>query len=342
MPPKRTAGLRSSTRGRAQVEPLPGAPTLVLIVLVTAVAVEAAHALITGTPAPFFDDWLHDAVLLAAAAVCGIGARRHTHERRGWTYIAGAVLCIGLSDVLWSLLYSNAATIPYPNYTDIFSLVSYPLFMTGLILIVRHRVSRFDLDRWLDGLVILLIVAIPTVALVLEPALRRARTDLLGQIVTASYPLGDLLLLGALLGAVPLMSWRVDASWGWLGLGLLCLTVGDAVYAAAAVDAVYHASIYDFLWTAGCVAIAIAVWRPATESMPGLEPVGWSAIILPLGAQIFAVATQIYGYFAPLPRTERILTIAVLGIGIAQVIAGRPRTRPTSVERAGPPCEHDK
>jgi hypothetical protein len=342
VPPKPTARLRGSVRGRAQVEPLPGAPTLVLIVLVIAVAVEAAHALITGTSARLFDDWLHDAVLLAAAAVCGIGARRHTHERHGWTYIAGAVLCIALSDVLWSLLYGNATTIPYPNYTDIFSLASYPLFMTGLVLIVRHRVSHFELQRWLDGLVILLIVAIPTVALVLQPALRQARTDPLAQIVTVSYPLGDLLLLGALLGAVPLMSWRMDASWYWLGLGLLCLTVGDAVYAMAAVDAVYHAGRYDFLWSAGCLAIAIAAWRPATESLPGLEPVGWPAIILPLGAQIFAVATQVYGYFAPLPRTERLLTIAVLGIGIAQVIAGRPQTRPNSRERTGPPREQNK
>ena len=324
------------------MEPLPGAPTLVLVVLVIAVAVEAGHALITGTSTPLFDDWLHDAVLFAAAVVCGVGARRHVHERLGWTCIAGAVLCIGASDLLWSLLYDNTAAIPYPNYTDIFSLASYPLFMTGLVLIVRHRVARFELHRWLDGLVILLIVAIPTVALVLQPALRRARIDLLGQIVTVSYPIGDLLLLGALLGAVPLMSWRMDASWGWLGLGLLCLAVGDAVYAVAAVDAVYHAGPYDFLWTAGCVAIAIAVWHPATESEPELELVGWPAIILPLGAQIFAVATQVYGFFAELPRTERLLTIAVLGIGIAQVIAGRPQPLPRSGEPAAPPGEQDE
>ena len=68
---------------------------------------------------------------------------------------------------------------------------------------------------------------------------------------------------------------------------------------------------------------------------------GWPAIILPLGAQIFAVATQVYGYFAPLPRTERLLTIAVLGISIAQVIAGRPQGRPDSREQTGPPREQN-
>lgn len=228
----------------------------------------------------------------------------------------------------WGLLYLGVEPdeIPYPNPASVFWLASYPLFMAGIVLVVRSRVSRFELHRWLDGLVVVLIVATPMVALVLEPVVREAPSDPFGQIVALSYPFGDLVLIGALLGAVPLMSWRVDAGWWWLGVGLICMTLVDAVYAVGAISAMYHEGPYDFLWSAGSVAIAVAAWRRTTEVLPGFEPVGRPAVILPLGAQVFAFATQIYAYFDELPRTERILTAVVLGIGIAQIIASRPRS----------------
>jgi hypothetical protein len=40
------------------------------------------------------------------------------------------------------------------------------------------------------------------------------------------------------------------------------------------------------------------------------------------------VATQVYGYFRPLPAAERLLTIAVLVVGIVQIIVSRPRPDP--------------
>jgi hypothetical protein len=119
------------------------------------------------------------------------------------------------------------------------------------------------------------------VALVLDPVLRSAPPDLLGQIVTLAYPFGDLVLLGTLLGALPMMSWRVDASWLLLGVGLICLTVGDAAYAGAALDDAYHNGPFDFLWSACSVAIAWAAWFPNAETRPPSEVFGWRAIILP-------------------------------------------------------------
>jgi hypothetical protein len=52
---------------------------------------------------------------------------------------------------------------------------------------------------------------------------------------------------------------------------------------------------------------------------------GWKAIALPLAAQCFAVALQIYGLFFYVPIAERVLTIVVLLIAIVQIIVARPR-----------------
>jgi hypothetical protein len=168
------------------------------------------------------------------------------------------------------------------------------------------------------------------VALVLQPALRNAPPDRIGQVVTLAYPFGDLVLIGVLLGALPMMSWRVDGSWLLLGVGLLCHSVGDATYAAA-VDDVYHNGPYDFLWSAGSVAIAGAAWIPTVETRPAADVVGWRAIALPFGAQVFAIVTQIFGYFVDLPPIERFFTLAVLGIGATQIFISRRGRTPNTV-----------
>ena len=75
-------------------------------------------------------------------------------------------------------------------------------------------------------------------------------------------------MLGALLGSLPLTSWRLGGSWPWVGAGLLCLTVADAVYSVTAAIAVSHEGPYDFLWSAGALLIGIAqivVSRPRPE-----------------------------------------------------------------------------
>lgn len=317
--------------GRPHSWPVP-VPVLALgVVLVAGVILEAIHEITVhpgASPAdPFFDDWLHDFLILTSAGVCAAGATRHTRDGRAWTCIAVALLCIGLGEITWDLLYTNvdAASIPYPSLADVFDLASYPLFLTGLILIVRRRVRRIELHRWLDGVVIVLVVVAPMVALVLDPVLRHAPPDPVGQIVTLAYPFGDLVLIGTLLGALPMLSWRIDASWLLLGVGLLCLTVGDAAYAAAALDDAYHNGPFDFLWSAGSVAIAWAAWFPNAETRSPSQVYGWRAIVLPLGAQLFAVGTQVLAYFVTLPPSERLLTIAILAIGAAQIIISRPR-----------------
>ena len=90
-------------------------------------------------------------------------------------------------------------------------------------------------------------------------------------------------------------------------------------------DDAYHNGPFDFLWSAGSVAIAWAAWFPTAATRPPSEVYGWRAIVLPLGAQLFAVGTQVLAFFVTLPPSERILTLAILVIGAAQIVISRPR-----------------
>jgi hypothetical protein len=309
-------------------------------VLLLGLVVEAGHQLTAGVHGPdhpLIDDWLHSGLILASSALCAWGARRRTvgPSRAAWWCYAVALLLFGLGEIAWSMLYAGGGDVPTPNATDVLYLATYPLFMAGLVFMIRARVLDVPWHRWLDGFVLVLVVATPGILLVIEPVLVSAPIDPLGRAVTVAYPLGDVLLLGALVGTLPLMSWRLVGSWPWVGAGLVCLTVADCAYSLTAADVVSHDGPYDFLWSAGALAFAVGSTRLPTRARASREITGWRAIALPLGAQLVAVATQIYGWFRPLPGAERLLTIAVLAIAIAQIIVSRPR--PPATAAASPP-----
>ncbi|MDD7964081.1 hypothetical protein [Actinomycetospora lemnae] len=307
-------------------------------VLLLGLGVEAVHQLRRGdhpTDLPIVDDWLHAALILASAAVCAVGAHRRTTppSRGAWWCFAAALLLFGLGEITWGLLYADGSVVPTPNPTDVLYLATYPLFMAGLVCMVRARVVDVPWYRWLDGFVLVLLVATPGVLLVITPVLDTSPIDPLGRFVVVAYPLGDVLLLGALLGTLPLMSWRFGGSWPWVGLGLICLTVADATYSLSVDDLVSHEGPYDVLWSAGALAFAVGSTRLPRGPQPSREITGWPAIALPLIAQLVALATQVYGWYRPLPPAERLLTIAVLLVAIAQIIVSRPRPAPVeSVE----------
>lgn len=313
---------------------------LLAALLLAGLVVETVHDLRAGDRAPdlpVVDDWLHSALILASSAICVGGARRRvpgSPSRAAWWCFAAALLLFGLAEILWSALYPAGVDVPTPNPTDPLYLATYPLFMAGVVLMVRARVIDVPWHRWLDGFVLALIVATPGVLLVIEPVLARSPIDPVGRAVTVAYPLGDVLLLGALLGTLPLMSWRLHGSWKWVGLGLVCLTVADAAYSLAATDAMSHDGPDDFLWSAGALAVAVGATRLPSGARASRDITGWPAIVLPLFAQLFALGTQVYGWFRPLPAAERLLTIAVLIIGIAQIVFSRPRPAPED-QRAG-------
>jgi hypothetical protein len=317
-------------------------------VLAVGLLVEAVHQILAGQGAPdvpLIDDWLHAGLILASSAVCARGAVRRGPgpARAAWWCFAMALLLFGIAELTWGVLYHRGGVVPDPNPTDVLYLATYPLFMAGLVLMVRARVVEVPWHRWLDGFVLVLIVATPGVALVIVPVLETAPIDPLGLVVSVAYPVGDVLLLGALLGSFPLLSWRLHGSWPWVTVGMICLTVADAIYSVVSTETVSHEGPYDFLWSAGALAIAVGATRLPTGAQPPREITGWPAIALPLGAQLFAVGTQVYGYFWPLPATERLLTIGVLVVGIAQIIVSRPRPAsgrsPSSDRPATPdPC----
>ena len=126
----------------------------------------------------FFDDVLHNAALWLAAVLClwpavaGDGLVEPVAPRRtrtAWAIAALALATWAVGETIWSLRFSADTTPPPVTVSDIFWLAWYPLIAGALVLLVRHRVPRFEVHRWMDGLVVMLVIATLWVALFLHP-----------------------------------------------------------------------------------------------------------------------------------------------------------------------------
>lgn len=306
--------------------------------LAVMVAAYAAHEdLGLGGPGAdgFFNQGLNAFLLWAAAAICLVGALRAPRGRTAWLLVTAALASWAIGDTISSIRFGDGSDAPLTSVSDVFWLAWYPLVLTALALLVRDRVPAFELHRWIDGVAVMLIVSIPWVALFLAPVEGHSNASTFDDAVDLAYPMGNAVVFGATLGVYALMAWRPGRMWLVLGCGLAVMGVADAIYSVQALGHTYEAGVYDAAWAAGALLIAYASWEPHPGRLEPREVRGWPAIAMPLAAQGLAAATQIYGFFYEIPRSERILTLIVLLIAMVQIVVTRPRRRYSAAATRG-------
>ena len=300
-------------------------------------ALEAARELgLIGGPAPLFTLWFHDLVLVAAAVLMLARARYEPTARRAWLAFGLAMTAWSVGTVAWSLAYGGDPDPPYPTFADIFWLLWYPLMIAGVVFLIRVRFRRFELHRWMDGIAVTLIVLVAGFALVVQPVAEASSRSPLATAVDFSYPVLDVLLIGALLGVYGLLGWKPDRMWILIGLAILAMTIADAAFAVQEARGVSEDGRYDYVWTVGALLLAYAAWVRAADGRDGAEQVtGMRAVALALIAQALAIGIQVYAIFDEVPRSERVVTVVVLVVASVQIILSRPR-RPPGEGSGGP------
>jgi hypothetical protein len=311
---------------------LPWWVRLVFLALAAAVLGLAAHGIVgLGGEGihTYLDAWVSCGAEVVAAVICAVGALRSERNRGAWLLIAIAIGAWALGDIIWAIRGEPDASV---TVSDGFWLAWYPLLVVALALLVRDRVPGFELHRWVDGVVVMLVIVTPWIALFLEPAAQHSHDSSYIDVVDFAYPLGDAIIVGATLGVLALMGWRAGPMWVALVMAFAALAIADAIYSLDALGHTYSSdTVFDAMWLGGMLLIAYAAWLPHPGRLDPVNVYGWRAIALPLAAQCFAVALQIYGLFFYVPIAERILTIAVLLIAIVQIVVSRPRA-PTGSE----------
>jgi diguanylate cyclase len=271
------------------------------------------------------EDWVHDVVLVAAAALCLFYAGAPGRNRAASLAFGAGLAAWAAADLWWTAFYANDPDPPLPSVADALWLAWYPLTALGIALLIRRSVATFHLHRWLDGVAVMLVVLTPCAALFLQPAAEASEQGTVATLVVLSYPVLDALLIGGVLGVYGLLGWHVNRAWLVLGFGCVLMAMGDGLFAVQEARASTVDATYDFTWPVGALLVALAVGLAVDVPAPRSGEVGWRAIVLPLTAQALAAAIQVYALFHELGPAERFVTLFVLLVAMVQIVVSRPR-----------------
>jgi hypothetical protein len=299
----------------------------VLILLLTLEAVSEIFGL--GGPEALYELWFHDAILVGSAGLIFARAFYEPRGRRAWLAFGSAAALWAIGSIAWNIVYGGLANPPFPTFADVLWLLWYPLTALGIFFLIQIRLPDFEFHRWMDGIAVTLMALVAGFTMVVQPVVERTTKGLLVTVVSFSYPVLDVLLIGAILGVYGLLAWHPDRMWLLLGVGILLSTIADAAFAIQQERGIANDNHYDFVWTLGALVIAYAAWVRVPEPVGHREQItGMRAIALPLMAQGLAAGIQIYAIFEPVGKAERIVTLAALAVASVQIILSRPRAAP--------------
>jgi diguanylate cyclase (GGDEF)-like protein len=135
-------------------------------------------------------------------------------------------------------------------------------------------------------------------AVAFEPIVRSAtQGDAAAVATNFAYPVGDLILLGVVIGIAGLSGWRPGRAWSLLGLGLALMAIADIGYLYESADGTYAVGgPLDSLWMAASLVTGVAAWQrsPARKTVQ-LE--GRRLLVVPGVFAMAALGVLVYASF---------------------------------------------
>lgn len=249
------------------------------------------------TAVRYVDDLGTFAAALATALLClRTAGRQRGRLRRFWRLLAAATGSWALGELLWAVYdLGRGGAVPVPSWADAAYLAAVPLAAAALLShpAVQSRTTG-KARAILDGGVIAASVFFIAWLLLLGPLWHSADMSTLGGLVTFAYPAGDFVLLFLIVLVIRGTTDRDRVDLWLLLIGLLAMTVSDAVYAYLAEVAGYSTgNLVDIGWVAGYLVIASAAYaaRPqqAAEPAPARPTLTRAALLAPFAPMLTAL-----------------------------------------------------
>ena len=278
-------------------------------------------------------DVIGPAVDFVAAASLFVAARsalkRSRRKALAWGLLGLAMLCYAAGDSIWTVLELILKESPFPSLADAFYLAYYPASLAAVILLTSRRASRGEqIRRALDVVTVVAAAFLACWNFLLAPLLASNIAEpVWAQIILVAYPVGDLVLVGALLLLIYGETERTDIRWiHALATGIVLTIFADYLYSYQSLQGIYvSGGPLDLGWIGGNLIIGLAgasQWTPTSRAerrprirQPGRFQLGLDFIrtYLPYVWLLGSFVLLILGGLKPLPMS--FLSLA-LGVGL--------------------------
>jgi two-component system, cell cycle response regulator len=275
-----------------------------------------------------FQDYLYNGLLLAGAGFCLWRAAAVSEERAAWLVMGAGLVSWTAGDVVWTIAYADDPNPPYPSLADALWLAWYPAAVVGLVLLVRTRLNGIRSSLWLDGLIGALTTTALACALAYGTLVAAAGGELSAAVLTnVAYPLGDLLLLGLVVGILGCLGWNPGRGWLLLGLGVALSAVADGIYLVQTAEGSYsEGTLLEALWPGSALLVGLSAWQPSRRAS---VPAGQSlrVVLVPFVCGLATIGLLTYDHFDRVNAAALILTAAALLLVLVRTAVVFARSR---------------
>ena len=163
--------------------------------------------------------------------------------------------------------------VEFPSLGDAIYLTVYPALVAGLLVLVKRRNPQGDRAGVIDSLILTVGFALLSWVFLVAPNIHLSGLTLLEKGVSVAYPLGDILLLAAVIRLAVDKGKRAPAFFLLVGSIVSLLAVDSAYTYALLTDAYNHQLSYDVGWIAYYLLWGAAALHPSMRTLeePALE-----------------------------------------------------------------------
>jgi hypothetical protein len=215
---------------QAQLPRVPAVRRAVVIGLAWLVAYAVATVVVPdeGLASKLFGNGAYHVPILAAAVLTLRAALHNRGRTRGfWLLMSAGCASWSLGELTWAVIVLRGGD-GFPTLADPFFLGEYVFFAAGVVVRFGNDLRIRTGRSLLDALLVLLPLAYAAHRFMLAPSAADGTT--LATVVGLGYPIGDLLVVTAILGLAFGGHRRVPRSVGMVAASMLTLAFVDGVY----------------------------------------------------------------------------------------------------------------
>lgn len=204
-----------------------------------------------------------DLLAVAPLLISAKQAYQYSKQRAyAWGAIGLALLFLAAGDITWGILEVVLEQEPFPSLADLFYLAYYPFFLTGAFLLTDKETTAGErINKVIDISIVMIAAILIFWNFFMAPIMiSNISQPLLDQAILLAYPVGDLVLFGALTLIIFSGSNKQDRNAIYLLSASLVITiVTDSIYTYQALLETYiSGGFLDNGWVASTLLVGLA------------------------------------------------------------------------------------